>query len=327
MHSVLPTASHDDTIRGALAVGSMPTAPNGSVAVADAVRAIGQLDLSKLRAAGVPLTAAFDYDDTLAEGDVFLPAMRALAAKGHFTPAGDPALRTALAGAGVANELIERGDVNDRAALLTNLVVPSGTPVPVPGAKPISVGDAFYIFGDAMRGMNVAQATESMRTAFEHGVPEAGIEPLKSHLFNGPAPTGDSARDLVDGTRAAGLDPWIVTWGFDFIAKAAAPYVGIGADHVIGHGMHVQDGAYAGLVDASGRPKWQMIRDALRVPPIVSFGNSSSDLPMLDATAGPTFLVKPVSPAMRDAVAQRAGRTFGLHFDAAPSGEDARLLA
>ena len=306
------------TVRGLLELAPIkPASPNGNLAASDVLAGVRALDTSKLRAAGVPLVATFDYDDTLAHGDVFIPAMTALAARKQFDPAGDAALRAALAKSNVPAELIERGDVNDRAALLAKLIVPAGAPVPVPGATPIAIPDAFFAFGAGMRGMDAASATRTMADVFANGAPEAGIAPLRTELFDGPA-AADSAREMVDAVRDAGMDPWIVSWGYDFIAKVAAPYAGVKPERVLGSEMAVgADGKFTGMRTEQSTPKSLMIRDAIGVPPVVAFGNSSSDLPMLDATAGPTFLVRPEAQPrpLTDAVKQRAGRTYGMDYE------------
>lgn len=301
--AALVLASGTGTLNGAAPL----TLPRGELGPRDAAAAIRKLSTAGFAQHGARPVAVFDYDGTSARGDVFVPAMRAMAHHGLFQEAAQEPLRAALARTSADPPTIAHNDANANAALLAGLITPEGT------ASTVSIKDGFFAFADALAGVDVARATSAVRAAVADGVPELGIPPLRGEVNDDSPGPGDSVVDVVAALQHSGIEPWIVTYGFEFIARELAPTLGIDPAHVTGSRAPSRDGAFVGGVEST-RPKWQMVRDDVGGVPLLAFGDSASDLSMIDQAVAHGFIVNPVTDGMREAVSERPGRVSALRY-------------
>ena len=70
--------------------------------------------------------------------------------------------------------------------------------------------------------------------------------------------------------------------------------LGIGQEYRLGSILEVADGRYTGQVESTYMLKGPIVRDWLKAPAYLAFGDSAtSDIPFMLDAAGPAFMINP----------------------------------
>jgi HAD superfamily phosphoserine phosphatase-like hydrolase len=120
---------------------------------------------------------------------------------------------------------------------------------------------------------------------------------------------------LIAGLQAEGFETWIVSASNRWIIEAAAPFVGIPLERVVGIEVQVQDGVLTSR-PVYPRPCSQGKVDAIQkyigVRPIFVFGDSMGDFEMLAFAEQPMVVGRRDRPD-NELVRQAAGRGWPVH--------------
>lgn len=251
---------------------------SGTLHVEQLIGALGQVKLDALQASGKRPTAAFDFDGTLARGEIFFDFSKLLAKADAF-PATN-AQRCA--------RLVERateGAVTaaSLAHLTTGEVVAHANALAHRGE--LSLGAAFYVYVAAMTGMKMTTLTALANKLFSEGVD--GV-PYKDKAFDG-------SHELVAKMKSLGIEPHIVTMGLAFIPRAGARHWGIEPKNVHGFELEVVDGLVTGrAVDVRSLGKHRLCDAKVPCRPLMCFGDSfDSDTPLLQRASALAVVVDP----------------------------------
>lgn len=282
---------------------------NKPVTPVELIQQIQDVDVAALKAKGVKPMAAFDIDGTTIKGDIFLPFMELMAKKGQFNDRSNAVFAKVLSGLNIDPAEISPTDANKNALTVLTRVDPHAR---VDTPEKIGVTTAFFTLGDAMVGQRVSNVRKIATELMENGVGDT--PPYKLQINDDSPMKGDGVRDVVAALREAGIKPQVVTYGFDWLARVAAPYVGFKPQDVIGTHSEVRGGVFTGAHD--GRTigsKDQLVRQAMGTPPLFAFGDSSSDLPMLDSSVARGVVINP-STSMRAKMQEREGRLGEVRY-------------
>lgn len=265
----------------------LPQLPS-KLGAAHLIESFQQMDLSGLVTKRVKPTAVFDFDNTLARGEVFFDFSQKLMQANAFPAAN--AERCA--------KLLERATLggvkaSSLAHLSTGEVVTKSNEMAHAGE--LSLGAAFYIYLCALTGMKMSTLTALAEDLFVNGV--NGRAPYKTNVFDG-------APEIVGTLKSKGVTSHIVTMGLAFIPRAGAKYVGIEAKNVHGYELEVHDGVVTGrAVDVRSFGKHRICDAKVPSRPLFSFGDSfDTDTPLLQRATVAAFVVDP-NKAMREFMA------------------------
>lgn len=270
--------------------------PHGSVVahpsltVADAVVAIGRLDVAGGMAGGAKAVAAFDLDGTVFKGNIVPAFARLLAHEGGFTPVAGAVFDDALRARGVAAAALAPLDANGKARLVLDMMEDA------PGvAAAVSDGDFFYLMERALAGQRRSDLVATAQRLVNHG--GGGVPAWHTQVH---ASGGRSMADVVHAARERGLEPIAITLGFDWLAEAAAPLVGIHPSRVFASQSVVSGGVLTGatLVQLD---KATTLQRVLGGAPMVSFGDSLPDAAMFRMSKLLGFAVNP-KPELLEAI-------------------------
>lgn len=281
----------------------------GPVTPRGLIDAIKQVDTAALRAAGVRPVAAFDVDGTTIKGDIFMPFTELMAEQRRFTPGANVVFREVLGKLDVDPEKVASNDANANARLLLGKVDPS---VRKDTPTQLSVASAFFAVADALGGQRLDDLQGVARDLMEHGV--GRTPPYKQRINDDSARSGDSVVDVVGALEQQGITPYVVTYGFDWLARVAAQYVGFDPEHLIGTHSEVRDGVLTGVHNGREIPtKDVLVRKATGTPPLFVFGDSGSDLPMLDVAVARGVVVNPTA-SMLEKMDERNGQLGEVRY-------------
>ncbi len=252
----------------------------------EAIAALAGVDVGPLARAGVPPIAVFDFDNTLMTGELWVSFLAVAAHRRALDPAsreGTVAEICARATGGVRPESFAGLDANDVMTRAVELF----------HAGRLTPTDMFFVGLGSLRGMTPATADALADELFEHGAP--GQKPYKLNGFDPFPGPGDSAEELVAALRDRGIDAYVVTAGFTFLARRGCRYFGIPPERVFGADLEVEGGVCTGRApDIVVRGKDNVVREEIGVPPLFVFGDSPrSDAPMMRLALGRGFMVEP----------------------------------
>jgi phosphoserine phosphatase len=273
------------------------------------INQIKDIDVAALKAAGVKPIAAFDIDGTTIKGDIFLPFMELMAKKGQFNDRSNAVFTKVLGQLSIDPAEISPTDANKNALTVLSRVDPHAR---VDTKDKIGITTAFFTLGDAMVGQRVSNVRKIATELMEKGVGQT--PPYKLQINDDSPMAGDGVRDVVGALRDAGIKPQVITYGYDWLARVAVPYVGFRSQDVIGTQSEVRGGVFTGA--HNGRTiasKDQLVREAMGTPPLFAFGDSSSDLPMLDSAVARGVVINP-SDSMRAKMQERDGRLAEVRY-------------
>ena len=128
-----------------------------------------------------------------------------------------------------------------------------------------------------LKGMTPQEAYSVAETAMTRGSNQWG--PLEAEFYDDPS--GCSMRRIIGQLRSAGFE-------------VAGDLLGISEQKRIGSILEVVDGVYTGKVESTYMIKGAIVREWLRAPAYLAFGDSAtSDLPFMLDAAGPAFMINP----------------------------------
>jgi phosphoserine phosphatase len=297
--------SEVDTVHNALPTPRL----NRPATPVELINQIKDIDVAALKAAGVKPIAAFDIDGTTIKGDIFLPFMELMAKKGQFNDRSNAVFTKVLGQLSIDPAEISPTDANKNALTVLSRVDPHAR---VDTKDKIGITTAFFTLGDAMVGQRVSNVRKIATELMEKGVGQT--PPYKLQINDDSPMAGDGVRDVVGALRDAGIKPQVITYGYDWLARVAVPYVGFRSQDVIGTQSEVRGGVFTGA--HNGRTiasKDQLVREAMGTPPLFAFGDSSSDLPMLDSAVARGVVINP-SDSMRAKMQERNGRLAEVRY-------------
>jgi phosphoserine phosphatase len=284
VHNIVPTAT--------LGQGTTPK---------DVIAAISAVDTKSLIAAGVKPVATFDVDGTSIKGDIYLPFIERMARERRFGAHANEVFRTALTKVGADPAVVAKNGANANALLLLTKIDPAAradTPTMLSNAS------GFFALGDAIVGEKLSDLQGVAKRLMELGV---GTTPPYKQRINDDSPApGDSVPEVVAALQANHITPHVVTWGFDFLAQVAAPYMGFDPANVVGTHAIVENGIVTGHNGTTVPSKDILVRQETGTVPLFAFGDSGTDLKMLDLAAARGIVVNP-SASMRTAIDERKG--------------------
>jgi phosphoserine phosphatase len=250
--------------------------------------ALRRIDVEPLKRAGVQPIAVFDFDNTLMRGDVLEVFLRMLLAERALDPlARAPLIRFARTLGGIPATRPE----DDQHVLLRRCLDRIHR-----GGIPPNVG--WQVAIAAFTGMPFTRAQAMARRLFASGC--AGEGPYRSRTFA-------QSTAILGALRSRGVEPFIVTAGCAFLARAGAAHLGIGPHRVFGAELEVDpQGRCTGRApDIAMVGKDRVVSRAIGVPPLFVFGDSlRMDGPMMHLALIQSFMVNPKDEfvgAMRDA--------------------------
>jgi HAD superfamily hydrolase (TIGR01490 family) len=215
-----------------------------------------------------------------------------------FTDENSSRLRKAASGSGVvvfdADGTLWRGDAGEDFFLwqLENKVL---LPERLPGAKQswdeykssaVSERDIWIEVTRCQAGLTEEQVTTWAREFFSRE--------MASRVFPG-------MKDAISRLQIKGMDVWIVSASHRWIIGAGAEHLGVPADHVIAVQTVVKDGV---ITDEIVEPvpfregKVDAIKSVIGGQPIIAFGDSMNDVPMLKYARSLAVVINP-SDALR----------------------------
>ncbi len=276
-------------------------APARKLSAPELVEALRRIDVGPLVRARIKPTAVFDFDNTLAAGDVLGDFVEVALAMAKFPDANAPGLASILArGTGQRESDFGGKSSNAIMELAATKVHAGELPPPV----------FFFMVLAAMRGMPVTQLDACAEHLFAHGAP--GKAPYATRFFGTPD-AGSAA--IVTTLRERGVEPHIITLGLAFVAKVGARYLGIKSEHVHGYELEVVDGRATGrAVDVKLYGKHLACDTYVSRSPLFVFGDSqSTDTPMLARATARAFVVDP-KPEFHAFIAARGSDLTWLSY-------------
>lgn len=140
-----------------------------------------------------------------------------------------------------------------------------------------------------------------------HGIPEEKIREFAARFAqsNVMPQFFPEMESLVEKLRRAGCDVWAVSSTNNWVIEESVKKVGIPADRVLAVRVAIENGVATDRLGeiTSGPGKARALREVLKAPLEVSFGNSMFDLEMLELARHP-FAVNP-NDDLREIAEQR----------------------
>lgn len=140
-----------------------------------------------------------------------------------------------------------------------------------------------------------------------HGIPEKKIREFAARFAqsNVMPQFFPEMESLVEKLRRAGCDVWAVSSTNNWVIEESVKKVGIPADRVLAVRVAIENGVATDRLGeiTSGPGKARALREVLKAPLEVSFGNSMFDLEMLELARHP-FAVNP-NDDLREIAEQR----------------------
>lgn len=140
-----------------------------------------------------------------------------------------------------------------------------------------------------------------------HGIPEKKIREFAARFAqsNVMPQFFPEMESLVEKLRRAGCDVWAVSSTNNWVIEESVKKVGIPADRVLAVRVAIENGVATDRLGeiTSGPGKARALREVLKAPLDVSFGNSMFDLEMLELARHP-FAVNP-NDDLREIAEQR----------------------
>lgn len=277
--------------------------------------AISTFDTQPFAQAGLPVTAIFDLDSTVWEGNVMDPFLAVLLDQGWVSKHANASLKVYLksldleeASPGKTIDMDTRSAL-ENAKLLLDLWTDPNTPKT---SRPDAKNMFFQIVG-MMQGMTVAQGQEAARAVFETG---SSRYPAWNTKFFHDA-DGCSMPRLVHSMHNKGIQVFFLSATLDVLAKMGGRMLDVPMDRVIGSVLEVEDGRYTGKVVASTYySKAPITRQWLPAPPMFAFGDSpTSDFPMLLESFGLGVMVNPRPALQQKEKIEADDRFVAVWFD------------
>ena len=247
------------------------------------IKAVQCMDMSPLKQAGIKATACFDFDKTLAAGDIFYDFCEVLQARMGFPQHNAKRVREALVLA--SNGAVRKGDL---VGASTDAVMKRAIGMAREGR--LDGAAVFFMLIAAIRGLHEHEVNAIAEELFEKGAP--GKAPYKNNFFTSD---GVGSIDLCKALKAKGIEPHIITLGIPIVARVGARYLGIDAKNVHGSELEVQNGKFTGrALDAAVLGKHQMADHYVSSTPLFCFGDTlGSDCTMLSRATVGAFVVDP----------------------------------
>lgn len=271
-------------------------------------QAIRLLDTKKLRASGVVLSAVFDLDKTVWAGHAIDHFLAALVESGLVRSDAQNALVTALSSIdSLDRAVLEENSVQVNAALALKYT----TDKTLPKNQLLSRKDGFYLVAAMLQGLKPSQAYAVADRAMKLGT--GSFAPLQNYLYDDG--NGCSMRRLIGQLRSSGFQVYFISAGLDVLVEVAGDLLGVGTSRRLGSVLRRDAGTYTGEVASTYVFKGTILRDWLRAPPFLAFGDSaSSDLPFMLDAAGPAFMVNPGERFLKKDAELAGGRLVELRF-------------
>lgn len=296
---------------GGVIRGRVPGYDPEEMAPAAVCAALGKLDLAPFESLGLPMTAVFDLDSTVWDGNVTDVFLALLAERKLPKPESNGGLAEFLKTVpGIDPKVVEKNDVSQNAALLLR----HHTDRSLPEEQRVDAKDAFYNIVTMLAGLTREQVQPIAKAAFDQG--SESLPPWKDRLFADRS--GCGMREIIGGLEKRGIRVYLLSATLDILAEEGGRLFGIPPERVLGSVLEIKDGRYTGKVaDSTYYIKGSVVRQWLPAPPLFAFGDSpSSDFGMLLESAGLAFMVNP-RPRWKELDDSRAGsRLVALVYEA-----------
>lgn len=268
------------------------------------------LPVEDLAAGGIPVTAVFDLDGTVWEGNVMDPFLAALIDLKLPRAEANLQLQAFLKTLdGVDGAAVDGNSVLDNARLfLARATDPS-----LPKAARVNAKDSFYNIVGLLQGLSPQDARAAARHAYEEG---AGAFPAWPGRFFADS-DGCSMRRVVATLQERGVEVYLLSATLDPLALEGGRQLGVPAQRVLGSLLEIKDGRFTGKVrDSTYYTKAPIVRQWLPAPPLLAFGDSpTSDFMMLLEATGAAFMINPRAKLTDRDRAEAGGRMVPVRFE------------